>query len=137
LSIHQINGLYARVAAQQDVTKTLIAQWDTQINIEIAKAAKRDSELMKGITVVTMVFLPATFMATFFSMVFWHVGAEKKVHLLVNRWIWLYPAVTLPLMVTVLTWYWAFSWNWGHFLQDNLHPTAFKELHALFSWLGS
>ena len=131
---HQINVLCARVAAQQDVTKTLIAQRDTQINIEIAKAAKRDSELMKGITVVTMVFLPATFMATFFSMVFWHVGTEKEVHLLVDGWIWLYPAVTLPLTVIVLTWYWAFSWNWGRFLQDNLHPAVFNKLHALFNW---
>lgn len=135
--LHQIDRLYARVAAQQDVTKTLIAQRDTQINIEIAKAAKRDSELMKGITVVTMVFLPATFMATFFSMVFWHVGDEKEVHLLVNGGIWLYPAVTLPLTAIVLTWYWAFSWNWSHFIQDNLHPTAFKKLRALFGWSGS
>ncbi|MCJ1437377.1 hypothetical protein MMC27_006764 [Xylographa pallens] len=131
--LDQINRLCARVAAQQDVTKTLIAQRDTQINMQIAKAAKRDSELMKGITVVTMVFLPATFMATFFSMVFWHVGAETEVQLLVDGWIWLYPAVTLPLTVLILTWYWAFPWDRGRFFQNNLSSTAFKRLHTLFS----
>ncbi|MCJ1402204.1 hypothetical protein MMC11_005424 [Xylographa trunciseda] len=131
---HQINRLCARVAAQQDVTKTLIAQRDTQINIEISKAAKRDSELMKGITVVTMVFLPATFMATFFSMVFWHVGTETEVQLLVDRWIWLYPAVTLPLTVLILTWYWAFPWNRGQILQNNLPSSVFKKLLTLSNW---
>lgn len=59
-------GLKARLAAQVDVTKTLMAQRDTQLNIEIAKAAQRDSQLVRGIAAVTMIFLPATFMATFF-----------------------------------------------------------------------
>ena len=122
----QIQRLCDRVQAQLEVTKTLIAQRDTQVNIEIAKAAKRDSELMKGITVVTMVFLPATFMATFFSMVFWHVGGEKEIHLLVSGWIWLYPAVTLPLTVIVLTWYLAYSWDWSRVLLGRSALAAWK-----------
>ncbi|KAK3072535.1 hypothetical protein LTR53_006634 [Teratosphaeriaceae sp. CCFEE 6253] len=91
----QIQVLIARLHAQISVTKTLMAQRDTQINLGIAGSARRDSELMRGITVVTMVFLPATFVATFFSMVFFNVGADdaEALRFLVDRRVWLYPTV--------------------------------------------
>ncbi|KAI9800018.1 MAG: hypothetical protein M1833_003547 [Piccolia ochrophora] len=50
----------------------------------IAVETKRDSSAMKTIAAVTMVFLPATFVATFFSMVFFHVGSETTTNFTVN-----------------------------------------------------
>ena len=119
----QTQQLQARLQAQLDITKTLIAQRDTQLNIELAEAAKaagevnlkiaeatmRDSQLMRGIAAVTMIFLPATFVATFFSMVFFHVGNESSVRLSIDRRIWLYPTITLPLTAIVTIWYWTRS----------------------------
>ena len=119
----QLRELQGRVDSQLSVTKTLIAQRDTQINIEIARATKRDSELMKGIAAVTMVFLPATFAATFFSMVFFHVGDERTVQLVVERHIWMYPLVTIPLTLIVMAWYWSVSWNLGQLFRRRI-PTA-------------
>ncbi|CAF9910199.1 MAG: hypothetical protein HETSPECPRED_009649 [Heterodermia speciosa] len=123
----QMALLLARANAQLDVTAALIAQRDTQINIniaqtaqrnsllnvEIAREAKRESELMRGIAAVTMIFLPATFVATFFSMVFFHVGEEDSVRFVVDRRIWLYPTVALPCTLFISTWYlgWAYGWT--------------------------
>lgn len=95
----QMRGLKSRVDAQWRTINALIAQRDSQVNIDIAAATKADSELMRGIAFVTMVFLPATFMATFFSMVFFHAGSGDGVHFVVSRWIWLYPLCTIPLTV--------------------------------------
>lgn len=110
----QIQELRGRIRNQLEVTASLMAQRDTQVNIEIGKATKKDSELMRGIAGVTMVFLPATFAATFFSMVFFHVGDEKSVRLTVDRKIWLYPVVTVPLTVVIAVWYlaWSLDWSW-------------------------
>lgn len=60
-----------RIDAQLAITKTLIARRDSKLNIEIAKAVKQD------IAAVTMILLPATFPATFFSMAFFHVGTDS------------------------------------------------------------
>jgi hypothetical protein len=66
-----------RIDTQLAITNTLIARRDSKLNIEIAKSVKQDSELMKDIAAVTMILLPATFLATFFSMAFFHVGTDS------------------------------------------------------------
>ena len=78
-----------------------------------AESTKRDNELMRGITAVTMVFLPAKFVATFFSMVFFHVVDESRVRLTVDRNIWLYPVVTVPLTMFMGAWTFAWSLAWS------------------------
>ena len=107
----QIQCLLTRLDSQAAITKTLMAERDTEISITIAQATRRDSELMRGIAAVTMVFLPATFVATFFSMVFFHVGDEEDVWLLVDSRVWLYPVVTVPLTAFIAVWY--FAWSVG------------------------
>ena len=97
--------LLHRVEGQMDVIRSLVAERDSRVTIEIAKAAKNDSTIMRGIAFVTMIFLPATFAATFFSMVFFHVGDEQGVHLSVDRHIWLYPALTVPVTLVIIAWY--------------------------------
>lgn len=94
--ILQMNNLKARLEAQWSIITTLVVQRDSRVNIDIAAAAKEDGERMKLIAFVTMIFLPATFMATFFSMVFFNVSTDG---LAVNRWIWIYPACTVPLTI--------------------------------------
>jgi Mg2+ and Co2+ transporter CorA len=115
----QIVQLQARLSAQHDVTTTLMAQRDSQLTIDIAEATKRDSELMRGIAAVTMIFFPATFVATFFSMVFFHVGDEASVRLMVDRQIWMYPVVTVPLTIFIAAWYfaWTLGWTWKTILE--------------------
>lgn len=46
----------------------LIAREDTAATIRLAEAARRDSSSMKTLAVMTMAFLPATFLATVFAI---------------------------------------------------------------------
>ncbi|KAI1737669.1 hypothetical protein F4680DRAFT_427568 [Xylaria scruposa] len=73
-------------------------------NIEIAAAAKTDSSQMKTIALVTMVFLPATFVASLFSMTFFDWNPPKGEHMSPEIWIYVIIAVGLTLLVVGL-WY--------------------------------
>ena len=125
----QTQQLHARLQSQLSITKKLMAQRDTQINLEIVGSAQRDSKLMRGIATITMIFLPATFVATFFSMVFFHVGDEQSIHLTIDPWIWVYPAVTLPLSIGFAFWYsaWSHGWSWRTLYRMSRRPVGAKD----------
>jgi len=91
----------------------------------LAYDAKRDSEVMKAITVVTLIFFPATFVSvclilclklttylflsfqTIFSMGFFKFDQDE---LAVSRQGWVYLTCTLPLTFVVLGV--SFGWIW-------------------------
>lgn len=85
-----------------------MTSYDTLTGLRIARGTQRDSVSMKTISWLTMVFLPATFVATFFSMGFFQFRQDSKnhVHISVAPEWWLYLAVTLPLTAGVLG-----AWN--------------------------
>ncbi|KAI4235213.1 MAG: hypothetical protein L6R40_006510 [Gallowayella cf. fulva] len=69
-SFEQVRTLRNRIRIQLSVVANLIAQNDSRTNIAIADASRRiafetrrDSDAMKTIAALTMVFLPATFVA--------------------------------------------------------------------------
>ena len=92
---------------------------------DLAYDAKRDSEVMKAITIVTLIFLPATFVSvssipglefttyspfrlqTIFSMGFFNIGSDE---IGVSRQGWIYLACTLPLTFVVVGA--SFAWIW-------------------------
>ncbi|KAL8801531.1 MAG: hypothetical protein Q9182_004373 [Xanthomendoza sp. 2 TL-2023] len=90
----------------------LIAQNDSRTNISIADASRkiafetrRDSDAMKTIAALTMVFLPGTFVATLFGMAFFTVDSGSGSGFHVNSLWWIYLAVTIPLtMLTIGVW---------------------------------
>lgn len=92
----QLTSLIRRVDAQWQITTALISQHNTNLTIQMARDSRNDSILMRRIAFVTIIFLPPTFLATFFSMSFFHVSEG---HLTVSSWIWLYVVCTLPLTV--------------------------------------
>lgn len=100
----QLSRLALRVAAQQEVTKILMTQRDTELSIQVAKAAARDSQLMKAIAIVTMVFLPMTSIATFFSMSFFQVTRQS---FSASSSIWI-PLMLMAILTlaTVGTYFW-------------------------------
>ncbi|KAI9164174.1 hypothetical protein HJFPF1_05814 [Paramyrothecium foliicola] len=63
----RLNELNQRLNSQINVTFNLIAQRDSKINFSIAKLQVHDSRTVKAIGVLTLVFLPATFLATLWS----------------------------------------------------------------------
>ncbi|EJT78557.1 hypothetical protein GGTG_03657 [Gaeumannomyces tritici R3-111a-1] len=83
----------------------MATQWaQGEVNVEIAFDTKRDSQHMRSIALLTMVFLPGTFLASVFSMTFfdWKEGAS------VSEYIWIYfvIAILLTLIVIGVWWYW-------------------------------
>jgi len=68
--------------------------------------AIRETQTMRIITLVALIYLPASFTATFLSMGFIHVESLSGVmRLNVSQDMWFYLAITAPLMVaTLLTW---------------------------------
>ncbi|ROV89857.1 hypothetical protein VMCG_09505 [Cytospora schulzeri] len=75
-----IDGM--NLAAQLEWNK--IGRQDTKTNLTISKsnlviaeATKRDGQRMRSIAVLTMIFLPATFVATVFSMTFFNWSPEQ------------------------------------------------------------
>ncbi|KAF4839441.1 hypothetical protein CGCSCA4_v011268 [Colletotrichum siamense] len=80
----------------------------TKANMEIASRTKSDSTQMKSIALLTMVFLPATFLATVFSMSFfnWQPESEKG-ETEVSPRIWIYVVMATGVTIlTVLAWLW-------------------------------
>ncbi|KAI1323068.1 hypothetical protein F5Y16DRAFT_20710 [Xylariaceae sp. FL0255] len=90
-----------------------IGRCDTFTNLRIAENGlkvahhtRRDGELMKSIALLTMIFLPATFVATLFSMGFFNIEGVNGELLSVSPYIWLYFVVTIIITsLTLGTWY--------------------------------
>ncbi|KAK0624154.1 hypothetical protein B0T14DRAFT_554111 [Immersiella caudata] len=64
----RIKYLRERAKNQLTVLFNLVARYDAASNISVALAAKRDRSSMKAIAVMTMLFLPSTFLAALFTV---------------------------------------------------------------------
>jgi hypothetical protein len=83
----------------------LVAQQDFEANLAIARDTKNDSSSMKTVATLTMVFLPASAVSSFFGMEFFNPGVGDIV---ISPYLWIFPVVTIPLtgMVFFIWWYW-------------------------------
>ncbi|CAF3621925.1 unnamed protein product [Fusarium graminearum] len=73
-----------------------------RVNLKVAQMTRLDSSLMRSIATLGMIFLPATFVSTFFSMDFFQwSGEDGKNQELISSYFWVYIVVAIGL--TVLT----------------------------------
>ncbi|ORY59502.1 uncharacterized protein BCR38DRAFT_58470 [Pseudomassariella vexata] len=105
--------IYTKSSAQGQVQTiyTLISQRDSRSHFVLAEAtqklaamSRKDSIDMRIIAAVTLIFLPATFTATFFSASFFNFQPSGGDH--VSSWVWLYWVVTVLLTIIVLGSWW-------------------------------
>jgi Mg2+ and Co2+ transporter CorA len=106
---------------------------DNLLNIEIAKATaqvaeetRQDSAAMKTIAVLTLTFLPATAVASFFSMntFNWFPGPGE---VLCSPYIWIFFVVTIPLTLLVYAaWIWWFKISQKHY--QTRHEKGLEEI---------
>ncbi|ORY18334.1 hypothetical protein BCR34DRAFT_529167 [Clohesyomyces aquaticus] len=88
----------------------MIAQRDSRVMTRLGEAAKVDSGDMRTIAVVTMAFLPPTFLSAIFSMSFFDYTPSQGTE--PSRWsvsgkFWIYWAFAIPLTcLTMGTWVW-------------------------------
>ncbi|KAI0096585.1 hypothetical protein GGR51DRAFT_543135 [Nemania sp. FL0031] len=98
--------LTKRTNAQAQTVYCLIASQDHVANMDIAGASRdialmtaRDGATMRVIAAVTILFLPATFVATLFSTSFFNFQDTSGPR--ISGWIWIYVLVTAVLTVAV------------------------------------
>ncbi|KAK6536837.1 hypothetical protein TWF281_001047 [Arthrobotrys megalospora] len=104
-------GIQRNISFTQTAIYNLIAQRDSKLNIELAKdsrmlaiASKRDSSSMKTIAVLTIAFLPGTFVSALFAMPVLNWEAKSYSDVMTEKF-WVYWAVTLPMtLLVVLAW---------------------------------
>ncbi|KAF3000720.1 hypothetical protein E8E13_003248 [Curvularia kusanoi] len=104
-------SVYSSIAQRDSANSIRIAEAGTKLaetSHHIALATSRDSAVMRVITAVTVVFLPATFTATFFSTTFFNFGAGDNGRVY-SSWLWLYFVLTLALTAIVMGGTWVMS----------------------------
>lgn len=107
--------------SQLEIVYNLVAQRDNKDNLklakistEIASVTKDDSFAMRTIAVMSILFLPGTFVSSFFSMSMFDWQAPEGGSVL-SSLFWVYWAVTVPLTLAVFS-VWRF---WLHQHKDH------------------
>ncbi|KAJ9162367.1 hypothetical protein NKR19_g1302 [Coniochaeta hoffmannii] len=103
--IRQCTAVISGLTLATQMSWNQITFQDAQTNLKIASDAKYDSSHMKTIATLTMVFLPATFVSSVFSMTFfdWDPPEGKQI---VSQYAWIYPAIVAAITILVVgVWY--------------------------------
>ncbi|KPM43780.1 hypothetical protein AK830_g2809 [Neonectria ditissima] len=84
------------------------ASRDTQIQLRLADEAKKETLAMKAIAVITMTFLPATFISSVFSMSFFYFQPGQDGHdevFVISHKFWIFWVLIIPLsLATISLW---------------------------------
>ncbi|PMD49385.1 uncharacterized protein K444DRAFT_622946 [Hyaloscypha bicolor E] len=83
---------------------------ESEITLAHNMLASSDNSIMKSITLLTMIFLPATFISVLFNTAFFSFDKDGWT---ISSKFWLYWAVVVPVTVVVLAvwWYWGGSYR--------------------------
>ncbi|KAH0368920.1 hypothetical protein KCU65_g3769, partial [Aureobasidium melanogenum] len=99
-----------RLSNEINLIFNMIAQKDNKLNIGIANATRVDSVAMKTIAIVTLTFLPATYVSAILGMNLFSYNPDTHGgHITYSPDLWLYFVVSIPLTAAVLTIYWAWQ----------------------------
>ncbi|KIV92162.1 hypothetical protein PV10_06623 [Exophiala mesophila] len=128
-TLEQLQSLERRLTVQSRVIDSTISTADTLTMIRLARSSRSDSNTMKAITILTMVFLPATFICSLFGMGFFGFDfgsdsdpdsqsttvvdrQDNNHHIRIADQFWVYFAITVPLTILVLAVFAAWL-RWG------------------------
>lgn len=82
------------------------ARLRNEINLAFNTVSQQDAKAVRIISVATLIFLPATFVSTLFSMSFFNFQPPYQVGWGVSPKIWIYFAVAVPLTIfTIVLWF--------------------------------
>ncbi|KAK8096067.1 hypothetical protein PG999_014089 [Apiospora kogelbergensis] len=108
-SMSQAQALKDRVQSQANLIFSLISSNENKIsrfiaeeNSKVALSSKRDSMAMKTVAVLTMIFLPGTFVATFLSMPLFDWNADTGDRPSSSPFQWIYWVTTMPLTIALM-----------------------------------
>ncbi|KAH6655913.1 hypothetical protein BKA67DRAFT_562158 [Truncatella angustata] len=128
-ALSQIQSLKERVQSQTSLIFSLISSEENRTSrfvaeesAKVAIASKRDSMAMKTVAVLTMIFLPGTFVAAFLSMPFFEWNADTGSYPSSTPFQWIYWAITLPLTIALMV-----GWQVWWKMEDKLWNTELDE----------
>ncbi|KKA19654.1 hypothetical protein T310_6373 [Rasamsonia emersonii CBS 393.64] len=94
----------------------------------------RDAAAVKILTIISLIYLPTTIVANFFSTVFVHTNNQGDIQ--VSAQVWIMAAASIPLTsLTIALW-----WAWVHFappLQANSRQSTLKNAYGMLRSLFS
>ncbi|KXL46743.1 hypothetical protein M433DRAFT_153462 [Acidomyces richmondensis BFW] len=110
--MYELDSLLKRIESARANISAILQQRDAQLNLEIAEssrqmteAALQDNASMKTIAILTMIFLPGTAVASFFSMSMFDWSSNSGANL-ASSWLWIFFVIATPLTAFVLlVWY--------------------------------
>ncbi|KAJ0285605.1 hypothetical protein COL940_003450 [Colletotrichum noveboracense] len=85
----------ARLLNEIALAFNMVAQFDSGVSVDIGRAAQRDSEAMKTVAFLTLLFLPATFVSAVFSTTFFEFDSGSGEWLMSDKF-WVYWVVAIP-----------------------------------------
>ncbi|EFQ98605.1 hypothetical protein MGYG_01629 [Nannizzia gypsea CBS 118893] len=114
--------LLSQVQQMTDRTQSQTAFSDSEYTAAIAIDTKRDSIAMRTISILGIIYLPGSFVATLFSMDMFQWGDQSSPPK-ASPFLWVYWAVALPLtLATVLIWFfWVRRENYNSSKRLTLH----------------
>ncbi|KAI0168631.1 hypothetical protein BJ166DRAFT_261172 [Pestalotiopsis sp. NC0098] len=101
----QTNLIFSLISSEENRISRLVAEESAKVAI----SSKRDSMAMKTVAVLTMIFLPGTFVAAFLSMPLFEWNADTGGYPSSTPFHWVYWVITLPLTIA-LTIGWRLWW---------------------------
>jgi protein-S-isoprenylcysteine O-methyltransferase Ste14 len=105
-----------------------MTQLDAKTNVDIAMATKDDGAAMKTIAIVTMLFLPATFVSALLGMNFFNFNPDEHGgHMTYSHDLWIYFLVSVVLTLGLF----ALWWVWQTLRRKKMASSKAKEARGL------
>ncbi|KAF9890502.1 hypothetical protein FE257_005907 [Aspergillus nanangensis] len=102
---------------------SMTAQAQTDYMLDLTVATSDDAKTVRVITVVTLIYLPSTFMATLLGMnSFFEMDPESH-NVVVSPQFWIWVVCSVPLTLATVSYWWFFRWK--------RHQKAVKEQNLL------
>ncbi|KAG9726555.1 hypothetical protein KCU73_g12869, partial [Aureobasidium melanogenum] len=118
-----------RLSNEINLVFNMMAQKDNGVNLQIARATRADSVAMKTIAIVTLTFLPATYVSAILGMNFFSYNPDTHGgHITYSPDLWIYFVVSIPLTVAVLTIWWV--WQRREEMAENLENSTEKAVKS-------
>ncbi|GAB1315448.1 hypothetical protein MFIFM68171_05658 [Madurella fahalii] len=133
------NTTLQRLEIQRNALYNIIAQKESRLSLKMAEVqtrlantSKRESETVKGISLIGAIFLPGTFLSSIFSTTFFDFQAGPTFSSAISPRFWLYWAVGVPFTLLVVGLY--FVWEQRrarrYALEDKDTETALNALET-------
>ncbi|KAK9850379.1 Magnesium transport protein CorA [Penicillium brevicompactum] len=99
-------SLSERLQNEINLAFNIVAQRDNEVSIQMAKHSLTDNTMMKTVAIVSLVYLPGTFVSGIFGMNFFDFdGLSDKAGMSVSRHFWVYWIITIGLtLATIMIW---------------------------------